>query len=803
MSPVPDPIRSRRAIAGPLIAVAAVAVVANIVYLAGVTDPNPVNYYSGLTATIGARYLPGIDYVDPNIGFTAQALGHLAATDWLHGRIPWWNPYEGIGAPLAGEMQAAAFFPLVLLDVFSTGQVLFRLILEIVAGAATFLLLRRLVASPWVAAAGGAAFAMNGTFAWMFHAPGNPIAFAPMLVLGVEQALEGGRRLAGVAVMAAAVALGLYAGFPEVAYIDAVLAAGWFLLRATTLRRRALAAFAGRVVAGGALGLLLAAPILVAFVTYLPGADVGPHDGALGATHLNRALALPDLVLPYVFGPITAFGHSDPTGATARFWSSVGGYLGASVAFLALVGLFGRSHRRLRIGLGAWVVLAVGRTVGEPVAARIVDAIPAMDNTSFYRYAGPSTALAVIVLAALAIDDLAVRRRIRLTVVLGVLSAGAVLLAGHRALQVVDRYRSAPESHLWAYTSIGWGLAMVTACVAAACLRGARWRAGLLCAVVVVEALALFVVPELSTPTRATIDTGPVRFLQTHMGTGRFFTLGPLGPDYGSYWQLGSVDVNDLPVPKTYVTYVHGQLNDNVDPLVFTGVHGTTSSGPDPAEEFMAHLGAYEAAGVVYLVARHGTVLPPPPPGVSLPVVYDDPLVTIRRLPHPQPLFSATGGGCRVELASLTAATVDCSRPGTLVYREQYLPGWTATDLGRSDHVAAYRSVFQTTALTPGRNVIRFSFAPPYADLAEVALLVGLVLLGAAVVVGRTGRSGGGLADGDSAVRWRHLKSRDRRAPRWSMTRGRMRSATTLITVSTRSRRPSITSAGLARATRR
>ena len=44
-----------------------------------------------------------------------QALGHLVATDWFSGHVPWWNPYEGLGVPLAGDMQSGAFFPPTLL----------------------------------------------------------------------------------------------------------------------------------------------------------------------------------------------------------------------------------------------------------------------------------------------------------------------------------------------------------------------------------------------------------------------------------------------------------------------------------------------------------------------------------------------------------------------------------------------------------------------------------------------------------------------------------------------------------------
>ncbi len=45
--------------------------------------------------------------------------------DLLHGHLPWWNYYEGIGSPLVGEMQSAAFFPLTLLFGLSSGLLWF------------------------------------------------------------------------------------------------------------------------------------------------------------------------------------------------------------------------------------------------------------------------------------------------------------------------------------------------------------------------------------------------------------------------------------------------------------------------------------------------------------------------------------------------------------------------------------------------------------------------------------------------------------------------------------------------------
>ena len=68
--------------------------------------------------------LPGLSNLDPNSGFTMQALGRVAAVSWLRGVVPWWNSYSGVGMPLAGEYQPAAFSPLTLLLALPNGVAL-------------------------------------------------------------------------------------------------------------------------------------------------------------------------------------------------------------------------------------------------------------------------------------------------------------------------------------------------------------------------------------------------------------------------------------------------------------------------------------------------------------------------------------------------------------------------------------------------------------------------------------------------------------------------------------------------------
>src|SRR5262249_47295650 len=135
-------VRSRlRGELGCLLVITAAVLLANLPFLIGVADANPLGTRSGLAASVSPGPLPGERAADPNDGFVSQALGHRAALDVLHLRSPWWNPYEGTGAPLAGEMQSAALFPPTLLTALPNGQLYEHVLLEVLAGICTFLLL--------------------------------------------------------------------------------------------------------------------------------------------------------------------------------------------------------------------------------------------------------------------------------------------------------------------------------------------------------------------------------------------------------------------------------------------------------------------------------------------------------------------------------------------------------------------------------------------------------------------------------------------------------------------------------------
>jgi hypothetical protein len=498
--------------------------------------------------------------------------------------------------------------------------------------------------------------------------------------------------------------------------------------------RRAAGSCVQSLALGIVVGLFLAAPILVAFVDYLPHADIGGHAGAFARASLSANTALPAQVMPYLFGPIAGF-QSGNHGLMA-FWGNIGGYLGASLCLFGLMGLAGRRYRALRIALAAWIVVGLARLVGVAWALDVINLIPGVKSTAFYRYAPPSWEMAIVVLAALGLDDV-VRREVSRWVVAasGVMILVICGLCWRAAQPIFHAMAGTPNQGAWAHWSFVWAVG-ITVVAVLLCLMPPRRigpinldgiRLAAMAIVMIFDGLVMFATPQFSAPRQAAIDVNVVHYLDRHLGQERFYTLGPLAPNYGSYFTLSSLAVNDVPIPKSLENFVRENLDSNVDPLIFPGAV-LNPAGPSPAQELVDHLSAYQAMGVKYVLLPAGAVLPANQVA-GIHQVYADQEVDVVELPHPAPLFGSANHRCVVRTMSVSEASVECPTPSTLVYRELSMPGWHAEAAGRSLPVHAAGPLFQSVEVPAGTSNVRFSFTPPHMVLALVAFLLSIVVL--------------------------------------------------------------------------
>lgn len=701
----------------PALAVLALVLVANALPLSGIVDARPRASFAWLTVEQRPSILPGLSAIDPNSGWVTEALGAGAARSVLAGRVPWWDPYAGLGTPLAGDMQSAAFFPGTLLLALPDGALLLRLALQAATALGTLALLRRLGVRPAVAVPAAVALALSGTAAWFGHGPALVLPSLPLALLGVEHARDAvGTRRAGVSLLAVALALSLVAGFPETALLNGFLVAGWTLARMPYADRRAVLAFGARLAAALLLGLAMAAPALLAFVHLLGNADPGLHAGAgYSGVHLPaRGLAM--LLLPYVYGPLYAGVGAAPT--LGPLTGSVGGYLPPGLLLLALVGLSGRRHRGVRVAVTVVSALLLARTAGVPVVSPLLDAVPGVRITAVDRYASPALSAAAVVLAALGMEDVLRRGLSRRAVLVptGLVLAAVTVAAVVAAELPTDGADGLLRTSRWSSVA---GAVVVVAAVAVGLAQGGRRGATLALTAVTVETLALFVVPQLSAPRDVRLDDRLVAFLQEQPTDTRSYSPALLHANYGSYYGVRTLQFTDALVPYAYLR-VREQLR-------------TPGAPPsDLLADVAARVEAWREAGVSLLVVPRGTPVPPAAAELLTPVLRTE-LADVHRLSGARPLWT---GPCDLEPVGVLEVVTRCAEPAVLTHRSMWLPGWRA-DVDGTRVDAQPAGSWVAVPVPAGESRVRLTWAPPGADLSLGLAVLALATTAASPLAGR------------------------------------------------------------------
>jgi hypothetical protein len=607
MSMMKDSAASFRRHQAALLLLTALPILANAIALSGLFNTDPTLPFIGLGQRMRPGFVPGpMGWLDPTVAYIVQPVGHLAASDWLHGIIPWWNPYSGVGMPLAAEMQTYAFFlPFVLLLHFNAGWLIMRVLLQAMCGWFAYALFIELGLARLAALLGGALYALSPIFFLSPHASMAPLPFLPLLLLGIEHAAAAAqtRRPMRWSLIVIALAYSVYAGFPEVTYLDGLLAGLWTLWRAACLPVTALGSFAVKIALGLLVGLALCAPLLVPFLEYLPLAFVGGHAGnAFAQTHLMPVL-VPLQLMPYLYGvfdvvprpPLDAMFNND--GSFVR----MPGWVGLPVLALALAGSArGGRPQSLRLVLFAWVAIWEARYLGFPPATWALNLIPGIATCDSARFSGPVVNFALYALAAFGFDDylrrpaLGTPRLAAILAVMAILLAAAILPVRHFILAV---YAGAPKE---------MGVALAGACFAAFTLavlcrelrhkRHHRLAAGLLIA----GPLGGFLFPQFAGLRSGHTDTAPITWLQNHIGNSRMMSLGIFDAAFPVRYDIASLNYAAMPSPRLLARYITAHLFSNSDLNIYRG------NAPGQRDALLANLPEYEALGVRFLVTNPG-----------------------------------------------------------------------------------------------------------------------------------------------------------------------------------------------------
>lgn len=713
---------------------ALVTAVAHLPELLGVVDCDPMLAFGAIGLDPGAPHLlPGACDIDGNSGGTVQALGRLSARLWLHGQIPWWNHLAGIGLPLASEMQSISLFvPFVLLLALAHGMLALKMSLQLLAGTFAVLFLRRTGLGWFASSIGGAAYLLSSMFAWFDHAAMHPAAFLPLLLLGIEIGTDdcGSAAFACPLLVALAIALSLAAGFPETAFADGLLGLVWLAVRTAQAPAGRRVRLAARVVLGGCLGLMLAAPVLIPFLDDLDRSVTDMHRFAMASAALPDNA--PSLLFPSIYG--APYAHE------FRAWIGPFGFVGVAIALPALAGLVSRRPDAIGATLAAWIALCIlgGWRIGR--LGKALHHLPVVSLLDFSRYLAPSVSLAAIVLACRAIEDWRLGRRVRIAPALMLLGLGAalVLAAGRVRLQSDWQASGIVRATLLASLATGGVVAAAIAGLMGGPARPAR--AAMLGATILAASLASFMVPELAGSRGGTIDLALTRFLSRDLGLQRAYSMGDvLYPNDGSYFGFAQLDTNYEPVLSAW-----NLLVPSFDPMAFgENFAGTDGTAATRGADLIERRAAFADAAVRDVVI--GTADDPFARSVPAPLrlVYADRLARIYRLAGARDYLETFGGPCRLEVESRDRQVARCEAPARLVRRELAVAGWHVAIDGRKGAILPEGMAFQSVALPTGRADIAWRYVPAHAR-AILALfgagVAGVLLLGGGAVSRRRSR---------------------------------------------------------------
>lgn len=725
----------RRALQLALASLVLLPLLANILPLLGVVQADQRLIYSGLQQHVIPGFLPGLPSVDNSGGAAYQPAAREALRQWLAGSVPWWDHYQGIGFPLAGELIAGAFSPFLFLQLAPNSVVVQQLVAQIACGLITFLALRLLSCGVFAALIGGAMFELNGTFAWLGSLWCHPLVALPLSVIGIELLRRTTRRemLLGMLCLTCATYFAIVSSFIEIGYLNGLLAVAWLLVRMSqttlngTIRLFALSSMAFVV------GLMLAAPQLSALLDTLQYGLASHSGGIFGPMTLGRP-SIPQIVMPYLWGPIHHYAKPD----VSAMWNGVGGYMGIAPIVVASAAITLRSERRLAFTLVGWIVLTVGAQSGVPPMVWLINRIPGVPFIWQSRYSASSWEFALAVLCALLINEwssnrnpfLAPLHKVALAA-LGLTLAAALVANGTLLQELLQQ----PRYWMWLSASSLLALSVCGITVLLMTRQSSRARR-LIGVAIVFEALISYAVPTLSLPRYGTLDGNLVTFLQEHIGYARLYSLDRFAPNYGTYYQLPMINYVEPMVPEVWANEVTTELDPyTVSPFFFLQHRiGNTSKLASREVILASHATSFGALSLRFAIDRPGRLEPAfARSGRRLPVVYRDDVASIYQFPDEKPYVAAAH--CRLSLASRDDIEANCTERSRLIRRELYYPGWTARINGTPTQLRSFSTLFQQVTLPRGRSLVRFGYAPAHERLAFILWALAMMLLASGTIV--------------------------------------------------------------------
>ena len=412
---------------------AAMATLAPALHHGVALGPYDILSQSGLTRSAGitVRNTSTGDQIAEMIPWSTLAWMQVHA-----GHVPLWDPFSGLGLPLAFNWQSGALsLPTVIgyafpLHISYTVQII---VTVIVAGSGAYVLARVLHVGALGCATAGTIYELSGSFmGWLGWPHAAVMSWAGWILAMAILIVRGDHRVRNVVGLAVFLALAAYSGQPEILTILLVSVVLFFtsmmVMRVVAERRlrsavRPLVDFVSAVVAGVA----LSAPLVLPGVQVL-ARSTRNSEALLASTEAGKSLPPHDLIHLLVQGynglPITGnqvFGDA--------VYFDTAAYLGIIAIALAVVGVLRGWHRREVLAVMILTILSVVIIFTPPFDAVVLH-VPLVQTIDWHRDL-MVLSLCIAVLAGLGMDALVRSSTERsLQILLGSLFAAGLAFIG-------------------------------------------------------------------------------------------------------------------------------------------------------------------------------------------------------------------------------------------------------------------------------------------------------------------------------------------------------------------------------------
>jgi hypothetical protein len=346
-------------------------------------------------------------FVARDYGFFVYPLAHFQKQCFLHGELPFWNPYNNCGVPFLAQLNTMPLYPSSLIYLalpleWSLG--FFTLLHLWWAGFGMYFLARRWSGNSFAAAFAGTVFAFNGWSINLLMWPSHIATFAwmPWVVLAAELAWREG--MGKIILAAFAGALQMFAGGPETIFLT------WLIVSALWLQQ-----FIGAEAPRSK--MLWRYPLVVFLVVCLAAPQLFPFLDLIW--HSQRESGFADLrwsmpaTGPANFLVPMAFGTTGSGGVFFQPGQSMTGsyYLGIATIWLALLSLICLRERRVWLLAGiASVGLVCALGEHTPVLPSLRKLVPQLSMITY-----PIKYVMVVVFAAPLLAALAIARLVSLS----------------------------------------------------------------------------------------------------------------------------------------------------------------------------------------------------------------------------------------------------------------------------------------------------------------------------------------------------------------------------------------------------